>query len=386
MKKKRAIVLSGGGARGAYQVGVLKALSEIAQKHHIDPKVTIYTGISAGAINAICMASHADDFHFGVAKLVRLWSGITSDQVFASNMAQMGKIAAKWVSELSLGAIIGTRGGKAFLNTDPLRRLVSSNVDFRNIEKNINNGSLGGVAITATDYESSNSVTFVHANDSVKAWRKTRRISEKSQLTVEHIMASSAIPLLFPAIKVGNRYFGDGSVRNNSPCAPSIYMGADHLLVIGVRLWTTATEEEQAQPARPPSLGKVINELLNAILLDGIEMDVERLNRVNDFVAQVPSEYREDLSYHSVDVDFISPSMDFGDLAFEHSASLPFVIRYLLKGLGRLEDSKEILSYLLFDPGFCQALLDVGYKDGLAAEKKLLRFLMSSYEEESEDV
>lgn len=376
MGKKKAIVLSGGGARGAYQVGVLKALSELAQTHKIDPKINIYTGISAGAINAIFMASYADDFHGGVQQLVQLWSQLASRQVFASDLSHMGKIAFKWAGELSFGALIGTTPGRALLDTSPLQKLISDNVDFDRIQKNINNESLYAVALTATDYRTSDSITFVQGHKEVPSWNKIKRLSEKSILSTSHVMASSAIPLLFPSVPVDERYFGDGSVRNSSPCAPSIYLGADELLVVGVRLQATTQEDKRAwQSKGAPSAARVLNILLNAILLDGIEMDVERLLRMNQFVDQVPSEFQSKLNYRKIDAHLLSPTVDIGTLALEYSGNLPRIIRYLLKGLGKIEDASEITSYLLFDPQFCSELINVGYKDGLQNQEKLLNFL-----------
>lgn len=376
MTKKKAIVLSGGGARGAYQVGVLKAISELSRRHGIDPKVNIYTGISAGAINATCMATHADDFHKGVEKLERLWSQITSDQVFSSDASHLGKIAIKWMGDLSWGGLELKAPGSALLDTSPLEKLLADNLSFERIEQNIQSKHLHAVALTATDYHSSNSITFVQGDAAIPMWSKTKRFSKSATLSTSHVMASSAIPLLFPPIAVGQRYFGDGCVRNSSPCAPSIYLGADELLVIGVRLRSKTQEDQKAMgTTRAPSVARLMNVLLNAVLLDGIEMDVERLFRMNDFVGQVPEHLRQGLNYRSVEAHLLSPTVDIGELAVQYSRRLPRIIRYLLKGLGRIEDASEIASYLLFDPDFCSELIRVGYRDGLASEGKLLSFI-----------
>jgi len=378
MKKhelKRAIVLSGGGARGAYQVGVLKALCEIADRENLPIDVKIFTGISAGAINAGFMASYAHDFREGVHNLVRLWSELTSDQVFASDIKHVARIAFQWMKEIPFGAITGTTPGRSLLDTSPLEKLIRDNLNFPNIKKNIDNGSLHAVAVTATDYGNSNSVTFVEGDESAQMWTKSRRMSTRATLDYSHIMASSAIPLLFSPVGVNGRFYGDGCVRNASPCAPSIYLGADKLLVVGVRMRALTSNDKRAAQAKAPSVALVVNVLLNAILLDGIEMDVERLERMNGFVDQVPRRFQEGLSYRSVMADLIAPSQDIGELAVDHSKELPAVIRYLIKGLGTLEDASEIVSYLLFEPEFCTKLVAMGYKDGMQEQEKLKAFL-----------
>lgn len=372
-KKKRALVLSGGGARGAYQVGVLKGISEVCSKNGIKPDFKIYSGISAGAINGAYMATHADDFHLGVSQLVHMWSNLSSEQVIASDVMHMGKIAFQWMGELSLGAMMGTTLGKALLDTAPLLKLLNNKLKFEHIEKHIENGDLYALAVTATDYGTSNSVTFIQGHPEIKNWERTRRISKSAQLTTQHVMASSAIPLLFPPTLVGQKFFGDGCVRNNSPCAPSIYMGADALMVIGVRMQKpTRYDQLSASSTLPPSVARVLNVLLNAVLLDGIETDVEHLHRMNKLLERLPEQASG--SYRKVDAVLISPSSDIGELAIQKSKNLPKTIRYLLKGLGKIEDAGEIVSYLLFDPEFCSELIDTGCKDAVAQEQDIINF------------
>lgn len=374
--KKRALILSGGGARGAYQVGVLKGISEICKKNGVDPDFKIYSGISAGSINAAYMATYADDFHLGVSQLVSMWSKITSEQVFASDILHMGKIAFQWMGELSLGALVGTTLGKALLDTTPLIKLLGDNLDLERIDKHIQSGALHALAVTSTDYSTSNSITFVQGHPDIKDWQRTRRMSKKTKLTIQHIMGSSAIPLLFPPAAIGQKFFGDGCVRNNSPCAPSIYLGADSLFVVGVRMSKeTSYDKASARSTLAPSVARVLNVLLNAILLDGIETDVEHLHRMNKLLEQVPGENQA--NYRKVDALLTSPSGDIGELAIAKSKNLPTTIRYLLKGLGKIEDAGEIVSYLLFDTEFCCRLIDMGYNDACAQEAQIANFFKS---------
>lgn len=367
MNPRIGIVLSGGGARGAYQVGVLKGVSDILLKHDIKPRVSIYTGVSAGAINASFMAANAEDFHQAVEKLSQLWGQITSDQVFASDAVHMGKIAVTWARDLGFGALTGTAPGKALLDTHPLHQLLRNNLDVNAIQKNVDEGHLDALALTAVDYTSSDSITFVQGREGLPSWRKSRRRSEKTKIRTDHVMASSAIPLLFPPIPVGDHWFGDGCVRNHQPCAPALYLGAEKLLIIGVR-----QQNPNPTAAHVPSVGRVVNLLLNAVLLDGVELDADRMGRMNEMVRRVPENLRGSLNFKEIDFTLISPTADLGRMAWDRSNKLPRVVRYLLKGLGSLEDTAEVISYLLFDPEFCQTQMKLGVADALQREADVL--------------
>jgi NTE family protein len=378
MQRKTGLVLSGGGARGAYQVGVMAAVSDILKSSGIEFKFDYYSGVSAGAINASFLASKSDDLHSGCSQLVNLWKDLKSEDVFYTDAVNLGKIGLKWMGELSLGALTGTTPGRALLDTSPLRGLLEANLDYQAIERNLKEKHYSALAITAVDYQTSNSITFVQGRNDLPTWNKARKISEKADIRAEHILASSAIPLLFPPVQVDERWFGDGCVRNTHPCAPVIYMGAEKLMVIGVRqVGMSAYEERVLKSTLSPSVARVINVLLNAVLLDGIELDIERLIRVNNFIAKVPAEHRKELTYKPVDYFWISPSADIGEMAARKSSRLPRVIRYLIKGLGSLEEASEIVSYLLFDPSFCGQLIELGYEDAKKQEEEIKRFYSS---------
>jgi NTE family protein len=377
--KKIALVLSGGGARGAYQVGVISAIAQIMQESKASTKIDIYTGVSAGAINASFMATFSDDFVLGAKKLVDLWSSLTSDQVFYTDAVHLGKIGLQWMGGLSFGGLTGgaTAPGRALLNTAPLGKLISKSCDFSRIERNIKNQHMRALAVTAIDYQNSNAVTFVQGDSDIPDWHKSRRMSEKTTIQMQHILASSAIPLLFPSVDVGPRHFGDGCVRNTHPCGPSIYMGAEKLIIIGVRSQEgLASEIPSGDLNTPPSVAKVMNVILNSVLLDGIDLDVERLKRVNDFVAKVPETSRSGLNYKPLEFAWICPSVDIGKIAFSKSSKLPRLIRYLIKGLGTIEEASEIVSYLLFEPAFCSQLIELGFEDGMREKDQILSVLV----------
>lgn len=369
------LVLSGGGARGAYQVGVLSAIAHISQELKIERPFKIYTGISAGAINASYLAAGLDDFATTTKNLVDLWSNIQSEQVFYTGTLNIGKIGLGWLEELSLGAFLGTTPGRSLLNTTPLKELIQKNVPFENIQTNIDRGHLHSLAITATEYKTSRGVVFVQGRPNSHSWNKARHHSENTTMQAEHILASSAIPLLFPPIQVDNRWYGDGCVRNQSPCGPALYLGAEKIMVIGVRrnsqllLQSDTNSEKQAAP----SVARVANVLLNSVMLDGVETDLERIRQINDFVDRLPKDQSK--TFRKVNFAFVSPSGDIGQMAFQKSSKLPRIIRYLLKGLGSMEDASEIISYLLFDPSFCTQLIELGFADGMKKRDDIVKFI-----------
>lgn len=375
-KLNKGLVLSGGGARGAYQVGVLSAIADIAQAAGIQEAFNIYTGVSAGAINATFMAAGADNF-VGTAKdLVDLWSRLQTEQVFYSDISSIGKIGFSWVKSVSIGGMTSAAPGQALLDTAPLHQLLRDKLPFTKIQNNIDNGVLKALAITALDYQSSTAITFVQGEKNLPDWQKSRRRSEKAHISSEHVMASSAIPLLFPPVGVDTRHFGDGCVRNTAPCSPSIYLGSQKILVIGVRRSTpTAYESLVMQNSKSPSIGRVLNVLLNSVMLDGVELDVERLNRINSLIDEIPPTVHNNLPYKKVDVVWISPSADIGEIAAQKNTKLPHIIRYMLKGLGSVQETSEIVSYLLFDPSFCTQLIEIGYEDGMRQKEEIQKFL-----------
>lgn len=374
----RGLVLSGGGARGAYQVGVLNAIAEIAKQNSIEHPFQVFTGVSAGAINSSFMAAGAHQFHTCTEKLVRLWSELESQNVFRTDAISIGKIGLSWVGELSFGGLTNGAPGRSLLDTSPLGDLIRNNLEFHNIAQNISQGHLAAVGITAMDYQTSTAITFVQGKESSPMWSRSKRKSEKSVLRTEHILASSAIPLLFSPIQVGDRYFGDGCLRNHAPMSPAIHLGATKLVVVGVRMQDKLMAEEKMKAqAHQPSVARVANVLLNAVLLDGVELDVERFNRINEFVNSIPEEHQHKLNFKKMQIVPIHPSRDIGQIAFQMSSRMPRIVRYLLKGLGPLEDAAEIISYLLFEPDFCKALIEMGYEDGMNQKSQLEDFFAS---------
>lgn len=370
------LVLSGGGARGAYQAGVLSAIAHVSSQMGIENPFDIYSGVSAGAINSTVLACTDDSFISATKKLVDLWGKIQSDQVFRSDPVSMTRLGFQWLGELSLGGLKKATPGKALLETDPLAKLIADNCDFSNIEKNIAAKKFLAICISALDYDSTSTVSFIQAIEELEQWDRVHRHSELCKMTTAHVMASSAIPMLFPPIRIDDRFFGDGCIRNQAPCSPAINLGANKLIAIGVR----QKKEKLAKPlvhktATSPTIIRVANVLLNAVMMDGMELDIERIDRINLSLSRVPIAERQKLLVHELDYLWISPSFDIAEIAGHKADQLPRMIRYLLKGLGSIEEASEIVSYLLFDTSYCQQLIEMGFEDGMKEKEQIKRLI-----------
>jgi NTE family protein len=379
LKPKTALILSGGGARGAYQVGVLKGLAEILPEKKISP-FRILSGVSAGAINCSKLASEIEHFSNAVEKLVYLWSKITTDQVFKTDFLSLNKF--------SLG-LFGEKKMNSLLETSPLQELIENFCDFKKISKNLEDEVIESFIITANNYDQSSAISFVQTHTQHPIWKESRRQAILSEIGSEHIMASSAIPMLFPPVQIGKDFYGDGCVRNSTPCSPAIRMGAEKLFVIGVRTQLDSEKFKQwenrhaKKTAHTPSMIKILNTLLNAVLLDSVEQDVMRIERINRLARQVKSHNAKPTGEDGLKVIpalCISPSQDIGELARQHAHHLPRLIRMTISAFGTLDEASEIMSYLLFQPEFCKALISMGYKDAMDSKDQIVEFFEKGIE------
>ncbi|MBC7420769.1 MAG: patatin-like phospholipase family protein [Bdellovibrio sp.] len=366
MSRKTALILSGGGARGAYQVGVLKGLAEILPEKKQSP-FQILSGVSAGAINCSKLASEIEHFSNAVEKLTYLWSQISADQVFKTDFLSLNKFSLGLFGEKKLNSV---------LETGPLRELIRKNCDFSKIKKNLDDKVIESVIITANNYEHSSAVSFVQTSENSPIWKESRRQAKLTEINADHIMASSAIPMLFPPIKIGTHYYGDGCVRNNTPCSPSIRMGAEKLFVIGVRqqLNSESITKIEMQSEKAPSMIRILNTLLNAVLLDSVEQDVMRIQRINQLTQFVDSKKKLSSGLKEIPALCIAPSQDIGEIARSHAHRLPRLLRMTISAFGSLDDASEILSYLLFEPNFCKQLIDMGYQDAMDSKSQIKKF------------
>jgi len=367
MSKKTALILSGGGARGAYQAGVLKGVAELLPEKNKSP-FQIVSGVSAGAINSAKLACDIDSFGNAIEKMNYLWSQLTHDQVFKTDFLSLNKLPMAIMSGKSLSV-------DSMLDTSPLKVLLKTHCDFGKIKKNLDAKHLESLIITANSYNSGSAVSFVQTSTANLAWKESRRVAKLAEINEHHIMASAAIPLLFPPIKIDNSFYGDGCVRNNTPCSPSIRMGAEKLFVIGVRTQLNAPviEENHEASEKSPSFVRIINTLLNAVLLDSVEQDVHRIQKINQLTDLVKKD-NQGTQFKNIPALCISPSQDIGHLARQHAHHLPRLIRLTLSTFGTLDEASEILSYLLFDPHFCRKLLDMGYNDAMASKEQIINF------------
>lgn len=372
-----ALILAGGGARGAYQVGVLKAIAELLPADQRNP-FSIICGTSAGALNAATLASHCQQFQLGVQSLVNTWSHLEAKQVFRTELGAFTWMLMRW---LIPGMTVGyTPTNSALLDDSPLRDLLSIMLKPAAIQAAIDSGDLKALCITASSYSNGESVTFFQAASDVTAWNRVRRLGQPAVINVDHLMASSAIPLLFPAQRIGEYFYGDGAVRQLAPLSPAIHLGANKLLVIGVSANSLGKRAPRAE--HYPSMAKVLGHLLNSVFIDTLEGDVERLESINELLTSLSAEeecLQRRIKWRPIDVLKIYPSQHIDEIAERHLNELPRILRLLLRGSGGSAPAgASAISYLLFHPGFCQELIQLGYKDGMAKRDELLAFFSTA--------
>lgn len=368
-----ALVLSGGGARGAYQAGAMLGLRDLGVVGDGDrPPFDILVGTSAGALNAGVLAAHADRWWSGVEDLVHLWSHITAQQVFRTDLRSLGGLGAKWVRDLSFGGLTHRVAPKSLLDTGPLAELIDSSVPWGELRRNLDSGVLHSLVVSAVDLYTSNGVAFVDTRPTSELWERRRWSIERTAIAPRHLLASAAIPVFFPSVEIDGRHFGDGSVRNTNPLSPAIHLGARRVVTIGVRNTRKVPEIRHGGDAPPPTIAEISGVLLDAVMLDAIEMDVAHSERVNRSVLAAgdgPS-----FPFQHVDLLWISPSESIGAIARHYADRIPTAVRYLLRGLGSDEATTELASYLLFDAAYTSRLIELGRSDVRAREAEVRAF------------
>lgn len=378
------LVLSGGGARAAYQAGALCGLAELLG--HSSSPFSLLTGVSAGAINAVSVASRADDFQAGTQNLAEMWTKISPEHVYRTDAASLSFIGSRWLRELGGGGLLGSGATNHLLDTTPLREFLAKRLSFEAVGQHLRSGVAGAVAVSATNYTTGISVTFYDEGSEsspIKPWVRSARIGVKTTLGLEHVLASAAIPIFFPPIEIDGAFYGDGSVRLTSPLSPAIHLGAERIVAIGVRYLRSAAGTTLLQDRkRPtaPSLSEIGGVLLNAVFLDALEGDAERLERINRTIPRMrDDEQGSALPLRSIPLLVLRPSRDLGELAGQQDAHLPMMLRYLLRGIGvRGNRGADLLSYLAFSPEYVGRLLELGYGDTLARRDEILRFFSES--------
>lgn len=374
------LVLTGGGARAAYQVGVLRAIADMLPGGARNP-FPVICGTSAGAINAAAVALSARNFHEGIRQLLAVWENAHVGKAYRSDPVGVFGNAGRWLASLLFGSL-DKRSAVSLLDNSPLAQLLEHDLPLQGIQKSIASGALHALGITAWGYTSGQSVTFYQGANGIMPWKRERRIGIAARIGIDHLMASSAIPLLFPAIRINREYFGDGSMRQLAPISPALHLGADRVLVIGAR------KSVEAQPERTkvdsyPTLAQIGGHIMGSIFLDSLDVDLERLQRINRTLRLIPDEKlrNEDLRLRPIECMVISPSVEFSTIAEQYAHTLPRTITLFFRAIGAMRrDGSTLLSYVLFEEPFCRALIELGYQDAMPRKTEILQFIHSGAE------
>jgi NTE family protein len=370
------LVLTGGGARGAYQVGVLRTIA----RHFPDLPLPILTGVSAGAVNASFLAQYDGPRSEAIEALARLWGSLSPEAVFRVDTRSLAGNIARWGTRLLGAGRIDGAHARGMVDTEPLRQTLmrgmrTSDGTLPGIARNLDRGALRAIALGTTNYTTGQSVVFAQGRE-IDAWERPQRRAVPTMLGIDHVMASAALPLLFPAVPIGREWFGDGGIRLTAPLSPALHLGATHLLTVSTRYARRADEARRAEVHGYPPPAQVLGVLYNSIFLDLIDQDVLRLTRLNRVLAELPPERRQGLRI--VEIFVIRPSQDLGMLAREYEPRLPRVFKLLTRGLGTRETSSpDVLSLILFQADYVRHLMALGEADAEARIGELTTFLQS---------
>ncbi|HEY5762783.1 MAG TPA: patatin-like phospholipase family protein [Rhodocyclaceae bacterium] len=370
---RTALVMSGGGARAAYQVGVLQAIRDVVGDGRQNP-FQIICGTSAGAINAVALACGAQNFRAAVDDLADVWWNFRTNQVYRSDIGGMSLTSVRWLGALALGWVFRSNP-KYLLDNRPLAELLRQRLDFSRIDQAIATGALYAISVTASGYTSGQSVSFFQAQAEVKPWTRAQRIGSRVRLGIDHLLASSALPFIFPAMRIHREFFGDGSMRQLAPISPAIHMGADRVFVIG----SSHLQEPDVRLVQStyPSLAQIAGHVMSAIFLDSLAADIERLERINQTLSRIPEDLRVEngIRLRPIRALIIQPSERIDRLAARHGRVLPWPVRTLLRGVGAMHRRGGALaSYLLFEQPFTRALIEMGYRDTMARRDEVEAF------------
>ena len=372
---KTALILSGGGARGAYQVGVLKAIAQLQPSGGHNP-FDIICGTSAGAINASLLACESDHYGHAVTKLEALWANLDSRKIHRVGFRQLLKSTLRIFGSFFRGGVVKGEPS-ALLDNAPLRHLLEEQIDFSKLAERIENGDLDALSITALAYSSGKNVSFFQSASDITGWRRNQRVGARTMLNHNHLMASSALPAIFPPVKIRGEYFGDGAIRQSAPLSTALHLGANRLFVIGVSHNAGDSVDPLEARVHTPTFAQIAGHLLNSSFIDAMEEDLEMLQRFNQISQYLTPAQLDSIKIHPVDVLTITPSIRFDELAANHIKDLPLSMRTFFKTIGatRTGGGASMASYLLFEAAFCNELMQAGYADTMAREVEIMAFL-----------
>jgi NTE family protein len=370
MENALGLVMTGGGARGAYQAGVLKRIGEIRRIQEEGNPFPIIGGSSAGSVNGGALAVGCDEFSIATKILAKLWAELRPSDIFRCDVMAQARNSMTWILDLSFGAVLGGGNARSFLDATPLRQFLAAHLDTSRIQDNIRRGYLYALAISATNYNSGKSYLFIQGAKGHPMWNRSRRVTLATKITTDHICASAAIPLVFQPVRLktakGTAFFGDGCVRLQQPLSPVIRLGAKRIFGIGVRGESLEHQEEAAADSEP-SLAQVMGVLFNVMFLDHLATDIEHLDRLNKLMrdGRIQQSGTPDCErMRPLATLLVTPSVDLSELARQHQKDMPYLIQYFVNGLGRDAVScADLMSYLLFTPKYTSALIDIGYND-----------------------
>ena len=372
--EKLGLILTGGGARVAYQVGVLKAIAEFLPRHAHNP-FPIICGTSSGSLNAVTLAVNARSFRKGVQYLLNIWKNSQIDHVYRTDPVSVLKNSSRWFAGLILSSMgINKLNQVSLLDNAPMVAMLEATLPYEKIQENIDAGHLYALSITASGYGSGCSVTFYQGVEEIPPWKRAHRLGIPTKIEPKHLLASSAIPFIFPAVLVNREYFGDGSMRQIAPISSALHLGATRVLIIG--LGHSEEEQNRSNICDYPSLAQIAGHVMDSIFLDSLEVDLERVQRINHSIGKLSEDVQQQINWRHVDVLVIEPSQAIEQIAQRYAMHLPWTIRFLLRGIGAMRRSgANLVSYLLFEKNFCRAMIELGYQDALKQKQEILAFI-----------
>lgn len=381
---KTGLILTGGGARAAYQVGVLRAIANLLKDAGwpaTQNPFPIICGTSAGAINATALACSSDNFGLGLKRLERIWSHIEAHHVYKADSLAMMRSGATWLSILSLGWMVRkwmkTPPSSLFDNS-PLADLLNKMLDFSGMDAGLASGSLHAIAITASSYTSGMHLTFYQTLANIEPWVRSQRLAQRDFISVQHLLASSAIPFIFPSVPLNwsgaLEYCGDGAMRQLAPISPAIHLGAHKVLIIGAGRMSEV-KRDVPEAVTYPSIAQIAGHAMSSIFLDSLAVDIERMTRINKTLSLLPPELRTHSELRPIETLIIAPSERIDEIATRHIKSLPAPIRFMLGGIGATEvRGSALASYLLFEASFTNELMALGFSDAMKVKEEVLAF------------